>query len=111
MLLCRVWKNPDGSVRVTHPAPDARLAGEDDLTFCRRVFELTRQADPTLEGLPYVDMDPAALPDRADRDRWSIHPDAEHLMTETDDRPARRKVVVCVQGVSDSRGGEVVHDG
>jgi hypothetical protein len=101
-LLCRVWVTPDGSVRVTHPAPDARLDGEDDLAFCRRVFGLTRAADPTLADLPYVDIDPALLPDRAGRDAWAIHPDAMHLVTLTDDRPIRRKVVVSAK---EAQGG------
>lgn len=63
-MICRVFVNGDSSVRVVHPAPQARLEGESDVMFYARTFALAVEGDPTLVGLSYFDVDAADLPAR-----------------------------------------------
>lgn len=55
MAICRVYERPDGSVAVVHPAPDHDP--ED-------AFTQTVERDPSLAGLPYVDLTTDDLPGR-----------------------------------------------
>lgn len=67
----RIFENPDGSVRVVHLNPKRRLENESDADFEARIFARTVEADPTLDGLPFSDIEVAALPtDRSKRYAW-----------------------------------------
>lgn len=75
MERCRVFVHPDGSVRVVHPAPDARQMvrikqdgeplPESDTAFYARVFAEAVERDPTLAGLPFHDIATSDLPPRS----------------------------------------------
>lgn len=94
---CRVFVNPDQTVRVVHPFEGARKVVridrdgmpilESDAVFYRRVFAEAIELDPTLAGLPYHDIDPSDLPARtthcddpkctgehSTRDQWRGNP-------------------------------------
>lgn len=62
MPLVRVYQNPDGSVRILHPNPAARTADDDDATWLARMAAQAVAADPTLVGLPVVDLPDTAIP-------------------------------------------------
>ena len=66
---CRVFYRADGTVAVIHPVSKARRAGESEAEFYARVME-EAVTGTDLDGLPYDDIDPAALPTRADREKW-----------------------------------------
>lgn len=63
MVLCRVFQNPDGSVRILRlnpRMPHVTLGDE-------------AAKDKTLEGLPFVDIDESAIPtDRSERHKWRV---------------------------------------
>lgn len=59
-MQCRVFANPDGSVRVFHPSRKKLAMG---LSF-ESLAERTIQAVPDLQGLPFMDKDTADLPPR-----------------------------------------------
>ena len=72
MALCRVFINPDGSLRIMHPNirrwnPSECSEGE----FCRKLMDASMTKDPTLAGLPYYDVDASSIPaDRSKRHAW-----------------------------------------
>lgn len=62
-----VYTRPDGGMSVFNPAPNARLQGEDDDTFLRRVQARAVPADAT--NIQFVE--PSAIPpDRTFRNAW-----------------------------------------
>jgi len=67
MPTCRVYERPDGGVSVVTLAEKNRRPAESDDAFFARVIPKTG-----LEGLPYVDVDPATLPSRRFRDAWTL---------------------------------------
>jgi hypothetical protein len=71
-MLVRVYQNPDTTVRVVFPNPTQREEGESDADFAARIFAFTEERDPTLAGLPHVDVDEATLPDRDTRKAWRL---------------------------------------
>lgn len=72
-MLVRVFFKSDGEISVLHPAPKARLEGEDDITFLERVSRKAVVGTP-LEGVRHEDMDDTLLPDRKDRHKWRAKP-------------------------------------
>ena len=72
MPRARVYENPDGTVRVLHPAPSQYVAGETEQETLERVGADTEAKVPALAGLPSVDMDVADLPERTDRAAWRM---------------------------------------
>ena len=67
----RVFQDVDGSVRIVHPNPRYRLDGESDDAFIERIGQKTVLGDPSLAGLPFVDVDEATLPnDHSKREKW-----------------------------------------
>ena len=70
----RVFSNPDGTVRIVHPVSDLQLPGESDDAFIQRVGLHAIGADPTLAGLPFIDVDQAQVLalSRKDRHKWRV---------------------------------------
>ena len=58
----RAYQPPDAPVRIVHPNPRLREAGESDEAFLDRICALTLERDPTLGGLPSVDLNADDLP-------------------------------------------------
>ena len=71
-MRARVYQPPSGPVRVLRPNPRTRSAGESEAAHLARMAEATEAADPSLAGLPWLDLDDADLPPRADRARWRL---------------------------------------
>lgn len=69
----RVFQNLDGTVRVVHPNPKLRMAGESDDNFIARIASDAVDKDPTLAGLSFLDVDNTQLPTRQDRRKWCIN--------------------------------------
>jgi hypothetical protein len=82
-MKCRVIYRTDGTVAIVQLAPKARRGGESDQDFLNRVAQkATRDSEiknpdgsttvvpHPLKGLPFDDMDQAALPDMATIDKW-----------------------------------------
>jgi hypothetical protein len=78
----RVYQPPDGPARVVWPnwrtkrgdrvaiTPDGDpvlVRGETDDEFLARVFATTEERDPTLQGLPFVDIEASQLPQERER--------------------------------------------
>lgn len=56
MKLCRIFINPDGTVRVMYPNMKYWDASEEkEEEFCRRVCDEDMRKDASLHGLPYQD--------------------------------------------------------
>lgn len=72
MSLCRVFERPDGSLAIHHPDPTSRLETESEAEWLTRAFARHLEASPEFDGLPYIDVDPATLPDRETRARWRL---------------------------------------
>lgn len=70
--LCRVFERLDGTLAIHHPDLLGRMDGESEVDWLTHVFARAVEAQPELDGLPFVDVDPATLPDRATRDRWRV---------------------------------------
>jgi len=72
MRICRVFINPDGSLRVMHPNMkywDADKCSQEE--FCQNVLDTDTSKDPSLAGLQYRDVDVATLPkERSKRHAW-----------------------------------------
>lgn len=69
MPTVRVFQTTDGSVRVMHLNERHRRKGETDAQFFAR--EAAKQ--PELEGLSFVDVDKAGLPQRREaRHKWRV---------------------------------------
>ena len=73
MMKVRVYKNPDGSVRVLHPNPKLRLPGESDDSLISRIATQVEKGDPSLAGLSFIDVDRNTLPVRQERDKWRLN--------------------------------------
>ena len=69
--IVRVIGRADGGVTVIHPVRDRR-PGESTADYYVNVFNWSTKVNPILDGRPYIDMDPADLPDRKHRDRWRL---------------------------------------
>lgn len=64
-MICRVWKKPDGTIRLTLPSEGHRLPGEDDAAFIARIAQEAQARDPNLvDAVPVADMDISSLPPR-----------------------------------------------
>ena len=61
-MIVSVFERPDGSVRVLYPNPRHQRLGESDAAFVARMRQHAVQQDPTLAGLPAVDLDQSRLP-------------------------------------------------
>lgn len=87
MSHCRVWQQPDGSLRITYPkiptqradesyaqflarmedlACLIRLKGESESAYVQRVLDRIPSQDPTLVGLPSLDVEVHTLPHHKD---------------------------------------------
>jgi hypothetical protein len=82
--MCRVFQNPDGSVRVMRLNEKHRLLAETDAQFFAR--ETAKQ--PELAALPFTDTDAADLPvSRAQRDKWRVTGGRVRVDTTVPDKP------------------------
>lgn len=72
MILCRVFVNPDGSLRIMRP--NMRYWDSTECTdgnFCARVLDEDTAKDASLFGLSFYDVDISSLPtDRTKRHAW-----------------------------------------
>ena len=69
MPTCRVFSNPNGTVRIMYLNDRYRLPEETDDAFFSR--ETAKQSD--LIGLPFADIDISEVPtDRRNRNRWRL---------------------------------------
>lgn len=70
----RAFQAPGGNVRVVHPNPKMRLPEETDDAFIARIGANVVVKDPTLAGLPFVDVQQTAIDglSRAQRHKWRI---------------------------------------
>jgi len=63
----RVFQNPDGTVRIMVPNPKRMTDSKED-------FDVVTARDPTLDGLPFQDIDGADIPtDRGLRYKWRLN--------------------------------------
>lgn len=76
MAKCRVFTEPSGNVRVLHPNESLRNGGESDDDFINRIGSQAQSRDPSLAGLPFVDVDRADILalDRSQRHKWRVNP-------------------------------------
>lgn len=72
-MLVRVYRNPDNSVRVFTPNSSKQRPDEPAADFLARLAAENEQADPTLNGLPFVDTDSEALPSGEQRYAWRLN--------------------------------------
>jgi len=68
----RVYQPAFGPCRVLRPNPRTRGTKESAQAHVARVAPDVEQADLSLCGLPWVDLDEADLPPRTDRARWRL---------------------------------------
>src|SRR3990167_3389854 len=61
-MIVTVFERPDGTVRVLHTNPRQQWPTEPDAAFVARMRAHAVRQDPTLRGLPSVDLDQADLP-------------------------------------------------
>lgn len=65
-MLCRVFQNPDGTVRIMRPNPKL---GQVDSAF----FDAETSKDASLKDLPFVDVEQDTIPTNSSRRRaWRI---------------------------------------
>ena len=64
MTLVRVWKNLNGSLRVTSFNEKYRHVGESDEDMLNRMGAEAAEKDVSLVGLAHFDIDPVTLPER-----------------------------------------------
>ena len=70
-MKCRVFENPDGSVRIMRLNEKMRLIGESDDAFAARMFPVELAKDASLSGLAHSDVDDVDLPPgHTDRKNW-----------------------------------------
>lgn len=62
--ICRVFINPDNTIRVVRANENIRLPKESDKAFYERVFAMTIEGDVSLQGLEFYDMPVENLPAR-----------------------------------------------
>lgn len=74
MARVRVLQNADGTLRIIIPAPKARRADETEEAFFARACAETIAKNPSLQGLPAVDLDDGELPQERPRRRhaWRL---------------------------------------
>lgn len=83
MATVRAYQASDGSVRVVHPNSRQKEEDETEEKFLTRIFADAEDRDPTLKGLPFVEIDTTDLPPREQscvecggthsvRDQWRI---------------------------------------
>lgn len=63
----RVYQPVDGPVRILRLNARRRLDADTDETFLEREAAHAEAADPTLAGLPFVDLDEAEIPTERQR--------------------------------------------
>lgn len=72
MGMCRVYVNQDGSVRIMLPNMkywNAEVCSEEE--FCRQACDADMGKDPSLDDIPYYDVDDSTIPkDRSKRHAW-----------------------------------------
>lgn len=71
---CRCIQNPDGSIRIIRPE-GPRLPGETDEQYFLRKIEATLRKNPSMQGLPFVDILNTDMPpktERAKRYAWRV---------------------------------------
>ena len=94
MARCRVFVNPDGSVRVMRPNLkywDSTECSEEE--FCKRICDRDASRDVTLSGLAFYDVDDSTIPtDRSKRHawRWADNPGV-YVDEAVPDRPDPKK--------------------
>jgi len=72
-MIKRVFIKPDGSVRIAHACMKGKPEGMSDRDWAVEQFERIIQADASLQGLPFSDVDESELPqDREFRDQWRM---------------------------------------
>lgn len=81
----RVFSNPNGSIRIIKPNPRSKKPDETEAEFLERCAAKTLANDPSLRGLPSVDMEDTDLPtDRTSRNKWSVKVRAGKAVIEVD---------------------------
>jgi len=72
MHMCRVFRNPDGTLRIMHP--NLRYWNKDSESLeecCKRICDKDTFKDSELAELPFVDVEITSLPtDRSRRHAW-----------------------------------------
>ena len=87
----RVIERPDG-VSIVVPGPADRKPGETEAEWCLRAFQHTITANPSLQGLPFHDVDSAVIPtDRAQRDKWRFKQGSVAVDPAVPDRPKSKE--------------------
>ncbi|MGH9876203.1 MAG: hypothetical protein ACRD5H_01065 [Nitrososphaerales archaeon] len=68
----RVYTEPGGNVRILHPNEKMRKLGESDDAFITRMGAHAETGDPSLAGLPFIDVPQSEVLalDRAKRHKW-----------------------------------------
>jgi hypothetical protein len=61
-MLVRVYQPVNDAVRIMRPNSRLREAQEAEAAFVARIAAVTEAADPSLKGLPFVDVDDTQLP-------------------------------------------------
>jgi hypothetical protein len=74
MNTCIVFQAADGQIRVTHPHPKTRLAGEPEKAWLDRIAAHAKQQDESLRVCTRLpDRDAAELPTRRFRNCWRVN--------------------------------------
>lgn len=95
MAICRVFQNPDGSLRFLRLNERRRLPGESDADFAVRLGNAAIAGDSTLQGLFFIDADPATFPpDLSQRHKWRIQAGQVRLDPTVPDRPNPRQGLI-----------------
>jgi len=91
MPLCRAISKPDGSVHIIHLNRRHQRPGETESQFLDR----EQPKDPSLVGLPFVDLDSTILPaDRSQRHRWRIQGGRVQIDLTVPDPPHPRQALL-----------------
>jgi len=93
----RVFINTDGSLRIV--SPNRGIGISEESAFVHAV-----RADPTLAGLPFVDLDADKLPpDKAKRHAWRLNPARDRIIVDptVPDLPKNVKIRKLIQLIVD----------
>ena len=89
MAKFRVYTELSGNVRVLHPNEKMREVGETDDVFIARIGAHAEAADPSLAGLPSVDVLDTVVSalDRSKRHKWRVSGGALNVDNTVPDPP------------------------
>ena len=74
MARCRIFTNPDGSVRIMRPNLRRYDPKRETLSaYTQRILDQDSQKDTSVAELAFVDLDDSQLPaDRSNRHKWRL---------------------------------------